>query len=310
MSVLARLDSYKFFFFLVLFLLVIFLVLVPGITNSQTDMVRALIASFLFGALVGLAEIASRYRDEPLKAVKSPYGMVYVFLNGYISLLAFLLIVKFPATFGSLSGNLFIAALAAGFGAMVVMRARIAVIKTPDGREESIGPDYVLKIILRTIDLNIDRWRAARRQQILGENISKINALGNFETAWKYLLASLLAFQNLDDAQRKELNDTYNDYQNQANLPEAIKQLALGFIFLTLVGELHFSTVLDNAKNMSAQSKTQGASKGSTETGSLSAVPPPPKPPPDLMRVETPPPAPTEKSSPEVPGSAKTPEDK
>src|SRR5207245_1717227 len=99
------------------------LLLIPGITNSEMNQVRALAAAFLFGALVGLAEIASRYRDEPLKAVKSPYGLVYLFLNGYISLLAFLLIVKFPAIFGTLSGNMFLAALSAGFGAMIVMRA-------------------------------------------------------------------------------------------------------------------------------------------------------------------------------------------
>src|SRR2546421_2418776 len=98
-----RLKSYGFFFLLVAILVVIFLLLIPGITNSEMNQVRALAAAFLFGALVGLAEIASRYRDEPLKAVKSPYGLVYLFLNGYISLLAFLLIVKFPAIFGTLS---------------------------------------------------------------------------------------------------------------------------------------------------------------------------------------------------------------
>lgn len=263
--------SYRFFFLLMFVLIVFFVALIPDITGSETNQVRALVASFLFGSLVGMAEISSRYRDEPLKAVKSPYGLVYLFLNGYISLLAFLLIVMFPAVFGSLSDNKFLAALAAGFGAMVVMRSRIAVLKTPDGREESIGPDYVLKIILRTIDLNIDRWRAARRQQILGENLEKINALGDFQTAWRYLLASLLAFQNLDDAQRKTLSDTYNDYQAQTNLPDAIKQLALGFIFLTLVGETHFSAVLDNARNLSAKGPQSNF------------PPPPPPPPPDLI---------------------------
>jgi len=47
---------------------------------------------------VGLAEIASRYRDEPLKAVGSPYGLVYLFLNGYLSMLAFLLILVLAFT--------------------------------------------------------------------------------------------------------------------------------------------------------------------------------------------------------------------
>ncbi len=214
----------------------------------------------------------------------SPYGLVYLFLNGYLSMLAFLLILEFPSTFGTLSNNMFLTALAAGFGAMVVMRARVAVIKSSDGKEESIGPDYVLKIILRTIDLKIDRWRAAHRQQILGENLDKIKALGDFQTAWKYLLASLLAFQNLDDAQKKTLSDTYNDYQAQANLPDAIKQLALGFIFLTLVGEAHFGAVLENAKTLSSKSQSLSGSSGSpSQHGSQPNFPPPPPPPPDLV---------------------------
>ncbi|MDQ3172605.1 MAG: hypothetical protein M3Q91_02715 [Acidobacteriota bacterium] len=59
------------------------------LTDSDLNKGRALVAAFMFGALVGLAEIASRYRDEPLKAVGSPYGLVYLFLNGYLSMLPF-----------------------------------------------------------------------------------------------------------------------------------------------------------------------------------------------------------------------------
>lgn len=161
------------------------------LTDSDLNKGRALVAAFMFGALVGLAEIASRYRDEPLKAVDSPYGLVYLFLNGYLSMLAFLLIL---------------------------------------------------------------------------------------------LLASLLAFQNLDDAQKKTLSDTYDDYQAQATLPDAIKQLALGFIFLTLVGEAHFGAVLENAKTLSSKSQSLSGSSGSlSQHGSRPNFPPPPPPPPDLV---------------------------
>ena len=228
--------------------------LIPGSLSEPTPVVRAIVATFLFGSLVGLAEIASRYRDEPLRAVRSPYGLAYIVINGFLSLLAFMLILRFPGSFpASVSGNLFAAAFAAGFGAMVVMRSRIAIIKTPDGRDESIGPDYVLKIVLKTIDSKIDRWRAESRQRILATNIEKIKELGDLQSAYQYLGASLLAFQNLDDSQKSTLNETYNDYKNQANVPEDIKQLALGFIFLTLVGESHFSTVLNNAKELMAK---------------------------------------------------------
>lgn len=274
----SPLKDYRFFFLLVLVIAILSLLLIPNIIESRLNEMRALIAAFAFGGLVGLAEIASRYRDEPLKAVGSPFGLVYLFLNGYFSLLAFLIVMKFPGPFGDVPKNMFLAALLAGFGSSVVMRSRIAVVKTPDGKEESIGPDYVLKIILRTIDLNIDRWRAVRRQAIVRTNLEGIKALGDFQTAWRYLLASLLAFQNLDDAQKKTLSDTYNDYQAQKDVPDPIKQLALGFIFLTLVGEAHFSDVLTNAQNLSSISQSQPASATTSDQPIIS----PPKPPPDL----------------------------
>jgi hypothetical protein len=238
---------------LILFLIGASATLIPrDIWFLYPNRIRAVVAAFFFGGLVGISEIASRYRDEPLKAVMSPYGLIYCLLNGYIAVLAFFLIIHFPGTFGSLSKNDFLAALTAGFGSTIVMRSRIAIIKTADGNEESVGPDYVIKIILQIIDTNIDRWRAVRRQVILGKNLAAIKKLGDFSTAWLYLSASLFAFQNLDDARKKTLRDTYNDYQTQKAGSEDIKRLGLGFIFLTLVGESNFSAVIENAANLSS----------------------------------------------------------
>lgn len=268
-------KSYMFFFMLAAFVVISSLLLIPDILTSGKNEVRAIVAAFIFGSLVGLSEIASRYRDEPLKASGSPYGLIYLFLNGYLSMLAFLIIRKFPDSFGALSKNMFAATILAGFGSSVVMRARIAVVKTPDGKEESIGPDYVFKIILRTVDQQIDRWRAARRQRIVSTHRAQLAAFGDFQTAWKYLFASLLAFQNLDDVQKSALNDTYNDYQAQKDVPDAIKQLALGFIFLTLVGEVHFSTVLGNASQFVPQLNSPPTPRPPPESGPTTSANPP-----------------------------------
>jgi len=255
------------------FLVVASVTLIPrDIWTLNPNRIRAVVAAFLFGGLVGVSEIASRYRDEPLKSVMSPYGLIYCLLNGYIAVLAFFLIVNFPGTFGSLAKNDFLAAVAAGFGSTIVMRSRIVIIKTADGNEESVGPDYVIKIVLQIIDTNIDRWRAIRRQEILGKNLAAIKKLGDFSTAWLYLSASLFAFQNLDDARKKILRDTYNDYQAQGAGSEDIKRLGLGFIFLTLVGESNFSAVLENAANLSADASITSAQNIPT-----------PQPPPDLV---------------------------
>ena len=248
-------KQYYPFLLLVLALLLLSFMLIPdNILGANAGRVRAVYAALIFGTLVGVAEIASRYRDEPLKAVLSPFGLIYEALNGFLSVLAIFLIFYYETRFETVASDPLLAALTAGFGAAVVMRTRIAVLKSPDGSDIAVGPDQVITTLLQVVDTNIDRWRAVRRQIILRNSFDRLRDLGEFEEAWTYLGASMLAFQNLDDVQRKALNETYNDYKARQQ-PDDIKRLGVGFIFLTLVGETNFDKVLECA----AQIRERGA---------------------------------------------------
>jgi hypothetical protein len=208
---------------------------------------RAVTVAFLCGALVGASEIVSRYRDEPLGALlRSPFGPIYVVVNGYLSFLAALLILRYPDRFAGVAADQLLVGLTAGFGATVVMRTRLAVIRGPDGKDISIGPDAVISGMLQLIDANIDRYRAARRQALVVRYMPQMRKFGSFPMAARYLLAALLAFQHLDDALKTQLNGIVKDYETQA-LPADIKYLALGFVFLTVVGDQHYAAVLDHA---------------------------------------------------------------
>lgn len=66
------------------------------------------------------------------------------------------------------------------------------------------------------------------------------------QSASEYLLGSLLAFQNLEEDLKQQLRAAFDGYEKKV-LPEDMKYLAMGFVFLTLVGEAHFETVLQNA---------------------------------------------------------------
>jgi hypothetical protein len=206
---------------------------------------QAIVASFIFGALVGMTEIASRYRDEPLVAIRSPFGTIYCALNGYISVLAFFLIFRFPEFFGAVAESNLLAALTAGFGSSVVMRARVAIIKDDEGKENSIGVDYVIRIILQLVDGSIDRWRAVDRQRLIKGKFKKIRSLGDFATATTYLVASLQAFQNLDESRKQKLTDKIAGFAG-ASLPPDIKLFNVAFAFLDEVGETNFNEMLDN----------------------------------------------------------------
>src|SRR3984893_17775334 len=187
----------------------VYWVLVPRAHLVDDEHMRALALAFLFGGVVGVTEIASRYRDEQGKAVVSPDGVIYLLFNGAISTFALILIFHLQRhnQFTSLQDPL-VAAMVAGFGASAVMRTRLAVIKGSDNKEISIGPDIVINLLLSLIDRRIDRWRALVRQRIVADHLGTLKALGTVEQTTQYLFAALLAFQNLSEAEKQQFIDT------------------------------------------------------------------------------------------------------
>jgi hypothetical protein len=223
--------------------------------NLLTENWRPAAFAFLCGGLVGIAEIATRYRDEPIHAIRSPYGLLYTALNGAISVLSLLLIFHYSDMFRAVSGDKLLAAIAAGFGSSAVMRTRLAVLKGPDGKEVSIGPDLVINQLLQIFDQRIDRLRAKKRQAIVISNLPLVRKLGSFSTAANYLLASLLAFQNMSETNKSDFGAMIAEYEKMP-LPDDIKYLALGFVFLTLVGETQFGDVVENAARLQLTSSS------------------------------------------------------
>ena len=214
---------------------------------------RGVVWTFIFGASVGASELVSRYRDEPLRAFGTPFGLMYVLLNGMLGVFALFIIFRYPEKFSFPAGQpvpAFLGALLAGFGSLAVMRTRLMVLKSAENKEISIGPDIVIKIFLQMVDQYVDRDRAANRLDIVTVNLGNLKALAarfkNFRQVADYLLTSLLAFQNLDEERKKQLQDVFSQYDQQ-QVPDDIKYLAMGFVFLTLVGENQFEGVLVKA---------------------------------------------------------------
>ena len=259
----------------VLCLAPIYLLLIPAhyyFDNWATN-ARALGLAFLCGALVGLTEIASRYRDEQIKAITSPDGMVYILFNGAISTFALLLIWHFrdaPA-FSFVKNNPLGAAIAAGFGATAIMRTRLAVIKGSDNKDVSIGPDIVLSLLMTMIDRRIDRWRSLRRQQIIAAYFNDLRSLGTIDDASEYLLASLVSFQNISEADKKEVNDQIQQNKSAKVRDPYIQLTTLGYIFLTVAGEENFDQVLKQAKDLQNRKDRDGQSGGGSPSPLTSA---------------------------------------
>src|ERR1700742_4465686 len=137
---------------IILFLFVAGIGIVIGHSDSCLPQNRVLgwsITATIFGMLVGLSEILSRYRDEPLLACATAPGIAYLVLNGILSLAAFMIMQMYPGQiFPALTKDLFMTAIVAGFGAMVVFRSKLFTFRSPDGKDYSIGPAIVLETAL------------------------------------------------------------------------------------------------------------------------------------------------------------------
>jgi hypothetical protein len=205
------------------------------------------LASLIFGGLIGFSEIISRYRDEPILASTTVYGLFYLLLNGIISLAAFTLLLRYSnQVFPTIREDLFLEAIIAGFGGMTVFRSKLFTFRSSDGREYSIGPAIVLETVLKTIDHKIDRRRARDRQAKVFE---EMRDLTDFENTANYILASLNSFQNLTEEEKKEIKDVIEGYKDkQINWPPRLKIMALGFAFLNIAGEENFDEVMRNLK--------------------------------------------------------------
>ena len=97
-----------------------------GLPESVRDRGPALCAATFFGMIAGGSELLSRYRDEPLKALNSNAGILYVALNGAISAAAYGLLVRYGKhLFPGIADDELMLSVLAGFGAMAVLRSKL-----------------------------------------------------------------------------------------------------------------------------------------------------------------------------------------
>jgi hypothetical protein len=136
-----------------------------------------------------------------------------------------------------------------GFGAMTVLRSKLFVFRTDDGKEIPIGPDLVIASILRIMDRKIDRLRAIRRQQLVFELAQRIAAVtGNnadFEDPNSFVVISLASFQNLSTEEKQQISATADILREKfKNKPSLFKAMVLGFVVLDIAGEDNLRAIM------------------------------------------------------------------
>lgn len=226
--------------------------------------------SALFGILVGASEIVSRYRDEPFLTLWSNAGRWYMALNGAISAAAFFLLIRYPGQiFASVRQDLFLASIVAGFGSMIVMRSKLFSFKTEGGETFAIGPEAVLVIFLNSVDRQIDRYRASRRQRLVFDETKEIH---DPNTAPGFLRAFLNSYQNLTNEEKSKINTQITDAYANKDLPTPLlKLMAVAFGFLNIMGEKNFKALISILKEYQlreTEPKTAASTSEEPPTGS------------------------------------------
>lgn len=198
------------------------------------------IIALVLGGGVGLAELVTRYRDEPSSLRGSLSFWVYILLNAGASALAYELIKVFGWNFGLAAGSARTATqvLVAGFAAMALFRSSLFNLKVGD-EDVSIGPSALLTSLLSVVDRAVDRRRAAQRSR----SISKVMNGVSFAKAKMSLSAYCIQLmQNLSLEDQQKLR-TAVDALSLTDMDDDLKSLNLGLLLMNTVGP----TVLEAA---------------------------------------------------------------
>jgi hypothetical protein len=199
------------------------------------------------GALTGIGELVSRYRDAPVRPLNQRAGQAYVMFNAAAAILALIIIRIFGWTFQAEgSGPIRLTQLlVAGFGSIAFFRTSLFVTRA-GGQDVGIGPSALLSNILGTADRSVDREQGRHRSKAVVRIMEGVH----FSKAHAALPAYCLALmQNVSAEEKLGLAEDVASLQRMSGMSDRQKSLALGLRLLNLVGEDLLDASVDALKS-------------------------------------------------------------
>jgi hypothetical protein len=200
-------------------------------------------ASGIIGAVVGLAELVSRYRDQPRALFLCASSWIYILLNATASLVVLYLAETMQWDFG-IKGQktvMIIRLGVASFAAMALLRTSLFNLKT-EGQIVSIGPSAILESLLGAADRGVDRRRAISRSKDASE-IMKGFPFEKGQAALCTLVLTLL--QNASPQEQQKLRDAVKALQQSREMTDSQKAVNLGLLLMNLVGPAVVRSAVD-----------------------------------------------------------------
>ena len=194
-------------------------------------------AAALLGGVVGASELISRYKDDPVAAIKSWPAIFYIAINSAASAAA-LGLIHANGWFGA---SRWTRVLMAGVSAMAFFRTSLFVVRAGD-RDVGIGPSGFLQIFLGAADRAVDRQRASVRSDAVARVMKGID----FDKAVKALPPYCVALmQNVSPEDQQLLNRVLEALEKQDGEP-GVKSLLLGIELINVVGANVLTTAVDS----------------------------------------------------------------
>jgi hypothetical protein len=191
--------------------------------------------------LVGYAELAQRYRDDPARLFAAAPTTIYVCVNLAAGIGAFALVRAFGVFDHSKPHATIYEVLLAGFGAIAFFRSSLFTARVGDANVD-IGPSTLLKSLLEASDRMINRSQASDR----ADDATTIMAGVKFMKARAALPTLCFTIvENVTDEDQKRIAAQINALIPGAELTEEQCSVILGVYLIRVVGP----AVLARAKN-------------------------------------------------------------
>jgi hypothetical protein len=203
----------------------------------------------LVGTLLGLCELLSRYRDEPIRAVLNVSALAYILINGGASLVALLLLNVWKVDFGLGPDDgvklRVMLILTGGLGAMAFFRSSFFTFRLGDS-DVPLGPGLIMQVLLDVTDRAVDRGRAAPRALAITGIMKEID----FDKAHLALPSYCFALmQNVSKEEQSAIGQQVTALsQLGGSISGPVRSYLLGLILLNVVGETVLRAAIDTLR--------------------------------------------------------------
>jgi hypothetical protein len=217
--------------------------------------IQAAIAGFI-AAIVGFAEIVTRYRSDPRGALKSPAAWAYLALNWGTGVAALFLVNAFGWKFGQTGDTTAWRILVSGFGALALFRSSLFVAKI-GGSDVPVGPSVVVEALLNACDREVDRKCA----EGIAEKLRKedLTGLNQASTATNLPVLCLSLMQNFQPSDQALLGAELNKIQTDQQLAPEAKVRAIVIQLSKFLGPDFVLDVIRDSKTLLSQPPQQAA---------------------------------------------------